>query len=190
MSPFELPQQIPSSAFGDGSHPTTVLTARALDVLCRQRRPTAVLDVGTGTGVLARIARKNGVSFVVGTDIDLPSLEVARLNAALDASPIPIVFSTEEPDTWGPKFDLVVANILEDVLIQLAPLVCKALVPGGYLLMSGFTPIQIPAIETAYSRYGMLRDTHSKSGEWSILLMKKSTESTVQTLDSSLLPMG
>src|SRR5690349_18057808 len=63
--------------FGDGSHPTTRLCAAVVDQLCRQRHPASVLDVGTATGVLARIARARGAMFVVGTDIDADALASA-----------------------------------------------------------------------------------------------------------------
>src|SRR5581483_1767266 len=71
----QLPPALGSPAvFGDGSHPTTRLCAAAVDLLSRQRHPEAVLDVGTGTGILARIARARGASFVVATDIDPDAL--------------------------------------------------------------------------------------------------------------------
>ncbi len=63
-----------SAVFGDGSHATTRLCASVVDQLCRQRQPESVLDVGTGSGVLARIARARGATFVVGTDIDADAL--------------------------------------------------------------------------------------------------------------------
>src|SRR3954470_12775578 len=81
----QLPRELSGhNVFGDGSHPTTRLCASALDLLCRQRQPQAVLDVGTGTGVLARIARARGVQFMVGTDIDPVALTSAEAHAALD----------------------------------------------------------------------------------------------------------
>src|ERR1700736_3017694 len=77
----QLPQEAAgATVFGDGSHPTTRLCASAVDLLCRLRQPGAVLDVGTGTGVLARIARGRGAHFVVGTDIDPLALARAEAN--------------------------------------------------------------------------------------------------------------
>src|SRR5512140_399256 len=77
------------AVFGDGSHPTTRLCAAAVDLLCRQRPGLAVLDVGTGTGILARIARARGASFVVGTDIDPSAIACAQAHAELDESGSP-----------------------------------------------------------------------------------------------------
>src|ERR1700756_3783972 len=82
-----------SAVFGDGSHATTRLCAAAVDLFCRQRQPQAVLDVGTGTGVLARIARARGVPTAVGTDIDPDALSSATANSNLDAHPVEIHFS-------------------------------------------------------------------------------------------------
>ena len=159
---------IPSDAFGDGSHPTTRLCAAAVDLLCRTRKPRAVLDVGTGTGVLARIARARGVPHVMGTDIDLSALEAARTNAALDRpADCEISWSTETPDAWGSRFDLVVANILEGPLRELAPALVNALLPGGQLLLSGFTLLQVPALRIAF---GKLKELGCSQREGWVLL--------------------
>lgn len=100
------------SVFGDGSHPTTRLCAGAVDLLCRQRKVGAVLDVGTGTGVLARIARAHGAEFVVGTDVDPLALEWAKKQCDLDGAAVEVLLAAASPDAWGPRFDLIVANIL------------------------------------------------------------------------------
>jgi ribosomal protein L11 methyltransferase len=159
--------------FGDGSHPTTRLCAGAVDLLCRQRQPKAVLDVGTGTGVLARIARARGARFIVGTDIDPVALSCAEAHSALDAHPVPIRFSDDAPDHWGARFDLVVANILEEPLRHLAPALIRALLPGGFLLLSGFTRPQTPALRVLYARpeVTFLRESHLD--EWSMLMFER-----------------
>ena len=161
----------PSAAFGDGSHPTTLLCARAVDVLCRTRRPAAVLDVGTGTGVLARVARREGATFVVGTDCDAGALAAARANAALDAT-ADIVFATAPPDAWGARFDLVVANILAGVLLELAPAIRRALVPGGVALLSGFTPPEAPVVRAAFAAHGFVVELQATRAGWVLLQMR------------------
>jgi ribosomal protein L11 methyltransferase len=173
MSSFSLLPQIQSAAFGDGSHPTTILCARAVDFLCRQYGPQSVLDVGTGTGILARTARARGTPFVVGTDIDPVALESARANATLDPSPVEILVTDAPPDHWGARFDLIVANILEKALIDLALSLSRALTPEGRLLLSGFTKLQVPAIEISYAKAGLKIESHSHSGEWSLLLLRR-----------------
>lgn len=161
------------AVFGDGSHATTRLCAAAVDLLCRQRHPQAVLDVGTGTGVLARIARARGVSRVVGTDIDPDALSSARANSNLDAYPVEIQFSPEAPDRLGAQFDLIVANILEAPLRILAPALGRALRPGGLLLLSGFTRPQVPALRVLYESLELTMARESTLEEWVLLMFSR-----------------
>lgn len=167
--------QRPSAAFGDGSHPTTRLCAGALDLLCRTRRPEAVLDVGTGTAVLARIARARGARFVVGTDIDPIALASARENVALDEDrhpAAPPIITDAAPDAWGARFDLVVANILEPILLGLQPALVRALAPRGALLLSGFTPPQSPSLRAAFADE-LPRVTEATLDGWSMLMLER-----------------
>lgn len=180
------------AVFGDGSHPTTRLCAGAIDLLCRQRPGMAVLDVGTGTGILARIARGRGASFVVGTDIDPAAVACAKAHAELDevgspggpatdpaarsgaaigvgASLANIYLGAEAPDHWGARFDLVVANILEAPLHALAPALCRALLPGGVLLISGFTRPQAPALRLTYESAGLRSAGDFTLNDWVLL---------------------
>ena len=159
--------------FGDGSHPTTQLCAEVVDFLCRQRQPEAVLDVGTGTGVLARIARARGARFVVGTDIDPGALSSAKAHSDLDAHPVGIHLSLEAPDYWRARFDLVVANILEAPLRHLAPALRCALRPEGVLLLSGFTRPQAPALRVLYETAMLKFVRESRFDEWTLLMFEQ-----------------
>jgi len=169
-----LPQfpQRSSAVFGDGSHPTTRLCAGALDLLCRQHPQQAALDVGTGTGVLARIARARGAAFVVATDIDPAALACARAHSELDAHPVDIHFGDEAPDHWGARFDLVIANILGPPLQELAVALSRAVSPSGVLLLSGFTPLETPALRVAYRNAGMIVRSESHLGDWALLRLE------------------
>ncbi len=147
----------------------------------------AVLDVGTGTGILARIAAARGASSVIGTDIDPIAVDCAKAHAQLDhvtppgsgfaetggangASPTANVhFGSEAPDHWGARFDLVVANILEAPLHSLAPALCRALLPGGVLLMSGFTRPQVPALRLSYEAAGVQSAGDFTLDDWVLL---------------------
>jgi len=156
--------------FGDGSHPTTRLCAGAVDLLCRLRPGMAVLDVGTGTGILARIARARGASFIVGTDIDTAAIESARSNAKLDAGSADIHFGDEPPDQWGARFDLVVANILAEPLVELAPSLVAALKAPGRLIISGFTRMQAPVLRRAFEARGVRTEREAQLDEWTLLM--------------------
>ena len=125
--------------------------------------------MGTGTGLLARVARARGARFMVGTDIDPAALSSAGAHSALDAQPVEIHFGSEAPDHWGERFDLVVANILEAPLHSLAPALSRALRPGGLVLLSGFTRIQLPALRVAYENLGLTYVGHSDLEEWTLL---------------------
>jgi ribosomal protein L11 methyltransferase len=164
-----LPSDQNHAVFGDGSHATTRLCAAAVDMVCRQQRPQAVLDVGTGTGLLARIARARGARFIVGTDIDAVALSCAKVHADLDGHEVEIQFGREVPDHWGARFDLVVANILEGPLVSLAPALGRALVPGGILLISGFMRPQIPGLRRVYEATGLKSRGHFSLDEWALL---------------------
>jgi ribosomal protein L11 methyltransferase len=169
----QLPRRADRPAvFGDGSHATTRLCAAAVDLLCRQRHPRSVLDVGTGTGILARIARARGASTVMGTDIDPDALCSALANSNLDPYPGTIAFNNEAPDQLGASFELVVANILEAPLHVLAPALSRALRPGGMLLLSGFTRPQAPALHVLYERLGLTFVQESLLEEWVLLLFR------------------
>src|SRR5882757_8313481 len=165
----QLPGEQTRAVFGDGSHATTRLCAAAVDMVCRKQRPQAVLDVGTGTGILARIARARGARFIVGTDIDAVALSCAKVHADLDGHQVDIQFGREAPDHWGARFDLVVANILEGPLERLAPALCRALFPGGILLISGFMRPQIPGLRLLYEATGLKSSGHFSLDEWAAL---------------------
>ncbi len=162
-----------SGAFGDGSHPTTRLCAAAVDHLCRTMRPESFLDVGTGNGILARIARARGARFVVGTDIDPAALAAARRNAGLDSTDVPIEFRDSPPDSWGPRFGIVVANILEAPLKSLAAPLASALAPGGRLLISGFTRLQAHGLELPYRDAGLALRQEAYLDDWALLVFAR-----------------
>lgn len=159
--------------FGDGRHPTTQLCAEVLDLLCRRQPAASVLDVGTGTGVLARIARARGSPRVVATDIDPQALQCARAHMALDHHPLDIPLSTDGPECLGERFDRVVANILEEPLRMLAPALHAALVPGGVALLSGFTRPQVPALRLVYERLGFGSDGETHREGWVLLRLRR-----------------
>lgn len=165
--------QAPGPAFGDGSHPTTRVCAGAVDLLMFERRGLAVLDVGTGTGVLARIARARGAGRVVATDIDPLALAAARSNAGRDDHALALEIDDRPPDRDGPRFALVVANILERPLCALAPALRGALAPGGALLLSGFTPAQVPALQAAFVHGDLRLASHSSLDGWSLLMLRR-----------------
>ena len=153
----------PKMAFGTGDHPTTALCLEAVDLFLRDHPGASVLDVGTGSGVLAIAARKLGAGRVVGVDNDAISVELARENAQLNGA-AEVEISGRSLDEVGGTFDLVVANILANTLVELAPLLVPKV--GGRLCLSGVLQHQRAEVEAAYRAQGLLSEGFKIHGEW------------------------
>jgi ribosomal protein L11 methyltransferase len=163
----------PGMAFGTGTHPTTALCLAALSDLVGARPGASVLDVGTGSGLLAIAARKLGAGRVAGNDEDPVAVRVARENAeqngvALELTGAPV---EEIPGT----FDVVVANILANVLVALAPSLAAKVAPGGVLLLSGILGPQEDEVRRAHVEAGLtpLAGGDRRDGEWSLLALRR-----------------
>ena len=135
----------PGVAFGTGTHPTTRLCLRWLDA--NLRPGASVLDYGCGSGILAIAAAKLGASRVVGTDIDPQALQAARANSEANS----VRADYTQPDslrcgTW----DIVLANILSNPLMVLAPALLGRVAPGGALVLSGVLERQADDVIEAY----------------------------------------
>lgn len=135
----------PGLAFGTGSHPTTRLCLAWLAQA--ELRRSKVLDYGCGSGILAIAAAKLGAREVVGTDIDPQAIAAATDNARRNA--VNIRFAT--PDALPPaRFDVIVANILANPLILLAPALAERVNAGGRLVLSGVLDSQADDVMAAY----------------------------------------
>jgi ribosomal protein L11 methyltransferase len=161
----------PGMAFGTGTHPTTALCLSALDAFLAGRSGATVLDVGTGSGLLAIAARKLGAGRVVASDNDPVALEVASENAARNGVEIEIV-PAEATEVRGP-FDLVVANILANTLVELAPGLAAQVAAGGALLLSGILLHQEEEVRAAYVARGLVPAEGRRDGEWSLLAFRR-----------------
>jgi ribosomal protein L11 methyltransferase len=163
----------PGMAFGTGSHPTTSLCLAALSDLLAARPGASVLDVGTGSGLLAIAARKLGAGRVAANDNDPVAVEVARENAARNGAAVEL---TGAPPAAIPgTFDLVVANILANVLVALAPALAAKLAPGGVLLLSGILAPQEEEVRSAHLAAGLtpLPGGDRRDGEWSLVALRR-----------------
>ncbi len=164
-------------AFGTGHHGTTRGCLLLLDHVLKAHRVRRVLDLGTGTGVLAIAAAKALHRKVLASDIDAPSVAVARENARLNGT-APLVqviratgFSAPEFAQAGP-FDLVLANILANPLRQLAGPMSAHLAPGALVILSGLLTPQAGAVIAAYRARGLVPLRHLKIEGWSSLLLR------------------
>jgi ribosomal protein L11 methyltransferase len=165
---------VEASAFGTGLHPTTALCLESLDDAVRIAVPDAVLDVGTGSGVLALAALTLGVPRATGIDIDEDALRAAGQNARINGVADRLHLAPGGPDSVSGTWPLVIANVLAGPLIDMAPCLVQRVGHLGQLALSGI-PLHVePDVIQAYRRLGMLHvRTRSRAG-WVALEMQAS----------------
>jgi len=165
-------------AFGTGHHGTTRGCLLLLDHVLKAWRPRRVLDLGTGTGVLAIAAARALHEKVLASDIDPPSVQVARENARLNVAGHLVQairatgFSAPQFVAAAP-FDLVLANILANPLRQLAAPMARHLAPSALVILSGLLTPQAPSVIAAYRARGLVPVRHLRIEGWSSLLLRK-----------------
>ena len=165
-----------ATAFGTGHHGTTRGCLLALDAIARQRKPRHILDLGTGSGILAIAAAKLWHAPVLATDIDARSAEAARANARLNGVGA-FVTAVHAADLRAPEivrhapFDLAMANILLRPLQRLAAPLARQLMPNARLVLSGILAAQESAAVTAYRSQGLVLERSFTLDGWATLVM-------------------
>jgi ribosomal protein L11 methyltransferase len=164
-------------AFGTGHHGTTRGCLLLLDQVLKARHPRRVLDLGTGTGVLAIAAAKALHGAVLASDIDPASVRVSRDNARLNevgnlVQTIRASGFSAPPFKAHGRFDLVLANILANPLRQLATPMTRHLAPSASVILSGLLPHQAGGVIAAYRARGLVLVRHVRIEGWSSLLMR------------------
>lgn len=163
-------------AFGTGHHGTTRGCLLMLDHILKQRRPRYVLDVGTGTGVLAIAAARAIKAPVASGDIDPVAVEAARSNAVLNSASAyvrPVVAKgVSHPELYKhAHYDLVFANILARPLIRLAPHIADVADPNGDIVLSGLLARDVPGVLNAYAMQGWYLVKRIDLEGWAALLL-------------------
>ena len=164
-------------AFGTGHHGTTRGCLLLLDQVLKAYQPRRVLDLGTGTGVLAIAASRALHGAVLASDIDPASVRVARDNARLNRTGDLVQticatgFSAPQFARRGP-FDLVLANILANPLRQLAGPMTRHLAPQALVILSGLLTPQAAGVIAAYRARGLVPVRHLRIEGWSSLLLR------------------
>ncbi len=166
-------------AFGTGHHGTTRGCLLLLDQVLKAHQPARVLDVGTGTGVLAIAAAKALRRAVLASDIDPLSVRIARENAGLNGVGDLVRtiratgFAAPEFEKHGP-FDLVLANILANPLRQMATPMSGHLAASALVILSGLLPHQASSVIAAYRARGLVLVQQIRIEGWSSLLLRYS----------------
>lgn len=177
--PAELinrPQHIifvePGMAFGTGTHETTRLAAGILLEEIGRKPARSLLDVGTGTGILALVAARMGVEKVVGIDNDPEARRAGRENLARNTVGDRVTIVETQLAEMKEQFELVVANIIDGVLLILAGDLRRVLRPGGRLILSG---VLTDREDEFYAKFqaatGLVLLNRRRDGEWSAAIL-------------------
>ena len=170
----------PGTAFGTGMHETTQLCIRQLKKYITPE--TELLDVGTGSGILAIISHMYGIKHAVGTDLDPCAVEAVRENMevnhinpeAFDMMIGNIITDKAVQDKVGyEKYDIVVANILADVLVPLTPVIVNQMKKGGIYITSGIIDNKEQTVVEAVKAAGLEVLEVTYQGEWVSVTAKK-----------------
>ncbi len=156
-------------AFGTGLHPSTQLAMHLMErVLDGISDPATVrlIDVGTGTGILAIVGEKLGVLDIEAMDIDPIAVECAKDNLKLNACKQIHLFTGELSQVKGPA-EVIVSNILLEVHVGLVTTYRKLVKPNGHILLSGLLTPQLPEVEALFTANGFVREETQSNGEWS-----------------------
>lgn len=179
----------PGVSFGTGKHETTQLCIRQLlkyicgnDDYQPENKAPKVLDVGCGSGILSIVALKLGASAVVGTDLDpdcmastRENMEVNHLSEALGTFYVGnLIDDTALQEKVGAEeYDIVVANILADVIIPMAPVIPARLKSGGYFITSGIIDFKENEVKDAIEAAGLEIVEINHQGEWVNITARK-----------------
>jgi len=169
VSAERLPRQAeividPGQAFGTGGHPSTHLALEWIDELApRLERGARILDVGTGTGILALAAAKLSTADLFALDTDLRATAAARENARANGVGARLLLFTGGLDAIGEvAFDLVLANLLKTEMLPLFGAIAARIRPGGHAVFSGLLDIERESACAALRAVG-LRDCATRS---------------------------
>lgn len=160
----------PSMGFGTGHHQTTRLCLTLLSGL--DVRGRSVLDLGTGSGVLAMAAALAGARAAIGIDIDDDAVLAAQRSAALNPLPVPVSFLTADVFTapW-PAAEIVFANLTGAMLIRVAARLASLTAPGGRLIVSGFVADEAAGVEAALAGFAV--EARDREDEWCAFVLRR-----------------
>jgi ribosomal protein L11 methyltransferase len=165
---------IDSETFGTGLHPTTALCLQALDEELNTNRPSSILDVGTGSGILALAALHAGATRVTAIDVDAAAVRIADANARLNGFRSKLSLVCGGPESLSGTWALVLANVLAAPLIDMAPTLARRVSRQGRLVLSGIRQSIARDVESAYRHVGMRLVGDAARCGWTALIFRAS----------------
>jgi ribosomal protein L11 methyltransferase len=165
----------PGMAFGTGGHETTRLCLELLESVMENSpllTTPSLLDLGTGSGILAMAASLLGAGRIVALDIDPDAVDVARENLALNGLADQVECGTQPLETLTENFDIILANILAEELVRLAPYLTDRLNPGGSLILSGILAEKESLVRAGFASQPLTYHQTLRSGEWVAMLYR------------------
>lgn len=161
----------PGPAFGTGQHPTTRMCLEALEALA-PAGPWDLLDVGTGSGILAIYGAMLGAAPVTALDTDEEALRWAEWNIRLNNVVTAIGLSSEPLENWTAPFDVVTANLILEVILDLLPCFPRVVRPGGHLVLSGLLKEQVGPLVPTLDPLGFSTMEVLEQGEWACMIVR------------------
>ncbi|MFH0802127.1 MAG: 50S ribosomal protein L11 methyltransferase [bacterium] len=162
----------PGMAFGSGCHPTTQLCLELLEQFLKPG--DRVLDLGTGSGILAIAAAKLGAASIVATDLDPLAVKIARQNVDLNIPGFPCeTRAGDGVQEIAEQFSVISANIIAETLIELAPFLPERLLPAGLLIAGGITIEKKQQVLDAFLEAGLSLSSEADREDWCALALKK-----------------
>lgn len=168
----------PGMAFGTGTHPTTMLCLSVLERLLSgsgegEPQLLEVLDVGTGSGILSIAAAKLGVRSVTAIDIDPEAVRVAEDNCSLNGVTSAVTVSDTPLARICGDYDIVLANILAEDLVRLAPLLVERLKPKAFLILSGILIEKEELVKEGFANRNVTLTEVARENEWSCIVYRR-----------------
>ena len=165
----------PGLAFGTGQHPTSRMCLEAMERVSLPGSWT-MLDVGTGSGILAIYGAKLGASRVVALDVDLEAIRSAEGNIRLNHLSAAIELSSMPLEKLNDRFSLLTANLTLGVLLQLFPHFSRLVDPRGWLILSGLLIDQAREVQDNFPKYGFSKYGALHHAEWACVIARKKYE--------------
>jgi ribosomal protein L11 methyltransferase len=171
----------PGMAFGTGTHPTTMLCLSILERILsgkniesgsELKKNSSVLDVGTGSGILSIAAALLGAESVTAIDIDPDAIRVAIDNCTLNRVTAMVAASDTPLHLISGSFDIILANILAEELVRLAPELVQRISPAGFLILSGILTEKEDLVVNGFSNFNITLTEIAREGEWSCIVFR------------------